>query len=493
MPGTDPRGINPLTVRTLEDAGLPTKGLSSKSVEEFLGQKFDYVITVCDNARQSCPGLPGQPPGLPLGLRRSGRGDRHGRGADGRLPRRLHPARPAHQRVRGHRPTRRQRGARYHQLTSWKTVQPRPISSSTCCATLMPATRPNGRVTTPNGRSARRVAARPSDSGSSWPSAASRPIRSSPAPSFARARRRRSLPTPLGLAVTVDDRLASSFDVDTCRCHRRGRRRDVDRARRPRSGLQRDCRRAHRRGVPAAQEGARIVRIDVALPLQHGSGILRWLVPPDLLIEQDLTRARARGSPGRRRCRLRHRHSGRRDRRADHPHRPDPRLPQPASRRRPAPPRRTASTPRSRWSPASALTAVIGPLIGPLRLVGGAGPDRHRRARPVVAPLGARPDRGRRDHERLHQPHHRTYAELLGLTLLNPATVIYFGALTDRPALPRRRRQSGSSSPRQPSWRPSRGRRCWPRSARRSDAAQATGCTARRWSSATSSSSASAS
>ena len=57
--GTEPRGINPFTVRVLEEAGLPTKGLSSKSVNEFLGQKFDYVITVCDNARESCPVFPG--------------------------------------------------------------------------------------------------------------------------------------------------------------------------------------------------------------------------------------------------------------------------------------------------------------------------------------------------------------------------------------------------------------------------------------------------
>jgi arsenate reductase len=57
--GTEPKGINPLTVRTLEEAGLPTSGLSSKSVQQFLGESFDYVITVCDQARQSCPVFPG--------------------------------------------------------------------------------------------------------------------------------------------------------------------------------------------------------------------------------------------------------------------------------------------------------------------------------------------------------------------------------------------------------------------------------------------------
>jgi arsenate reductase len=43
----------------LEDAGLPTDGLRSKSVNEFVGEPFDYVITVCDQARQTCPVFPG--------------------------------------------------------------------------------------------------------------------------------------------------------------------------------------------------------------------------------------------------------------------------------------------------------------------------------------------------------------------------------------------------------------------------------------------------
>jgi arsenate reductase len=57
--GTEPKGINPLTVRILKEAGLPTDGLGSKSVSEFLDQRFDYVVTVCDEARQVCPVFPG--------------------------------------------------------------------------------------------------------------------------------------------------------------------------------------------------------------------------------------------------------------------------------------------------------------------------------------------------------------------------------------------------------------------------------------------------
>ena len=57
--GTHPKGVNPLTLRVLEDAGLDASWARSKSVEEYLGQSFDYVITVCDEARQACPVFPG--------------------------------------------------------------------------------------------------------------------------------------------------------------------------------------------------------------------------------------------------------------------------------------------------------------------------------------------------------------------------------------------------------------------------------------------------
>jgi len=57
--GTEPKGINPLTLRVLADAGIDASWARSKSVSEFLGQHFDYVVTVCDQARQSCPVFPG--------------------------------------------------------------------------------------------------------------------------------------------------------------------------------------------------------------------------------------------------------------------------------------------------------------------------------------------------------------------------------------------------------------------------------------------------
>jgi arsenate reductase len=57
--GTEPKGVNPLTLRVLTEAGIDASWARSKSVTEFLGQRFDYVITVCDQARDACPVFPG--------------------------------------------------------------------------------------------------------------------------------------------------------------------------------------------------------------------------------------------------------------------------------------------------------------------------------------------------------------------------------------------------------------------------------------------------
>lgn len=57
--GTEPKGVHPLTLRVLSEAGIDASWARSKSVEEFVGQPFDYVVTVCDQARQACPVFPG--------------------------------------------------------------------------------------------------------------------------------------------------------------------------------------------------------------------------------------------------------------------------------------------------------------------------------------------------------------------------------------------------------------------------------------------------
>lgn len=57
--GTHPAYVNPLTLRVLDEVGIPRDELRSKSVSEYLDHPFDYVITVCDDARQVCPVFPG--------------------------------------------------------------------------------------------------------------------------------------------------------------------------------------------------------------------------------------------------------------------------------------------------------------------------------------------------------------------------------------------------------------------------------------------------
>lgn len=57
--GVDPKGVHPLTVEVLAAVGIDISGAESKSLGRFLGQRFDYVITVCDRARASCPVFPG--------------------------------------------------------------------------------------------------------------------------------------------------------------------------------------------------------------------------------------------------------------------------------------------------------------------------------------------------------------------------------------------------------------------------------------------------
>jgi arsenate reductase len=66
--GTEPRGVDPLTLRALGVAGVDATGLRSKSVTEFLDQAFDHVVTVCDRARESCPVFPGEHESLHWGF-----------------------------------------------------------------------------------------------------------------------------------------------------------------------------------------------------------------------------------------------------------------------------------------------------------------------------------------------------------------------------------------------------------------------------------------
>jgi arsenate reductase len=57
--GTKPSSVNPTAVQVMKEIGIDISGHRSKHVDEFKGQSFDYVITVCDNAKESCPFFPG--------------------------------------------------------------------------------------------------------------------------------------------------------------------------------------------------------------------------------------------------------------------------------------------------------------------------------------------------------------------------------------------------------------------------------------------------
>ena len=58
--GTRPSRVRPEAVEAMREVGIDISGQRSKSVEEFAGREFDYVITVCDRAREECPVFPGR-------------------------------------------------------------------------------------------------------------------------------------------------------------------------------------------------------------------------------------------------------------------------------------------------------------------------------------------------------------------------------------------------------------------------------------------------
>lgn len=58
--GTKPSHVRPEAIKAMSDLGIDLSGHRSKHVDEFVGQEFSYVITVCDNAKESCPIFPGK-------------------------------------------------------------------------------------------------------------------------------------------------------------------------------------------------------------------------------------------------------------------------------------------------------------------------------------------------------------------------------------------------------------------------------------------------
>ena len=66
--GIEPRGLDPRAVRVMAEVGIDISGQRSKGVEELKDLPFDYVVTVCDQAYESCPVFPGRTTVLHVGF-----------------------------------------------------------------------------------------------------------------------------------------------------------------------------------------------------------------------------------------------------------------------------------------------------------------------------------------------------------------------------------------------------------------------------------------
>jgi arsenate reductase len=56
--GTEPKGLHPLAVAAMAELGVDISGQTSKSVDGFIEERFDVVITLCDEANEACPTFP---------------------------------------------------------------------------------------------------------------------------------------------------------------------------------------------------------------------------------------------------------------------------------------------------------------------------------------------------------------------------------------------------------------------------------------------------
>jgi arsenate reductase len=57
--GTEPSEVNPNSIEVMKEMGIDISNHYSKNVKNFIGEDFDYVITVCGNSEKSCPFFPG--------------------------------------------------------------------------------------------------------------------------------------------------------------------------------------------------------------------------------------------------------------------------------------------------------------------------------------------------------------------------------------------------------------------------------------------------
>lgn len=66
--GTSPSSLHPMASEVMAERGIDLSGQRSKSVDEFLGQRFDFIVTTCDDVRDTCPVFSGPGQRLHWGL-----------------------------------------------------------------------------------------------------------------------------------------------------------------------------------------------------------------------------------------------------------------------------------------------------------------------------------------------------------------------------------------------------------------------------------------
>ena len=66
--GVSPKGVDPRAIKAMAEAGIDISGHKSKDVNAFGNMEFDYVITLCDNAKESCPYFPAKTRLLHIGF-----------------------------------------------------------------------------------------------------------------------------------------------------------------------------------------------------------------------------------------------------------------------------------------------------------------------------------------------------------------------------------------------------------------------------------------
>ncbi|MFB3897806.1 MAG: arsenate reductase ArsC [bacterium] len=58
--GTEPTRVNPYAIRVMAELGIDISKHQSKSINAFINIPFDYIVTVCDHAKETCPYFPGK-------------------------------------------------------------------------------------------------------------------------------------------------------------------------------------------------------------------------------------------------------------------------------------------------------------------------------------------------------------------------------------------------------------------------------------------------